>query len=261
MSQTQNPIGKIIKLVVGVVILIIMAFSMNEIGEDVSAGEIVVIQYPLSGTLKVVKEQGFAWQLFGRATHYKKSTQYWFTADQQKGEADEETRTNNSLPIIFNDGGSGSVSGSIRYDMPLDDKSIIKLHATYGSQEAIENQLIRPVMQKSIYFSGPLMSSKESYAEKKNELFAFIEDQASEGVYKTKSREIKGIDPLSEKEKTVTVVEILETAGRKLRQELSPVKKYGMVLGNLAINQIDYNKTVKDQIDAQQKSTMAVQTA
>jgi hypothetical protein len=263
MSQEVSNAGKLIKLFFGVIFLVIIGFSLGSVGEDVSAGEIVVIQYPISGDLKVVKEAGWTGQWWGTATHYKKSTQYWFTADKQKGENNDsdEPRTNNSLPIIFNDGGSGSVSGSIRYDMPLDDQSIIKIHSTYGSQEAIENQLIRPVMQKSIYFSGPLMSSKESYAEKKNELFAFIEDQASEGVYKTKSREVKGIDPLSEKEKTVTVVEILENAGVKLRQEVSPVKKYGMVLGNLAINKIEYNDVVKAQIDAQQKSTMAVQTA
>jgi hypothetical protein len=263
-KQAQNNIGKIIKLVFVLIFLVAGALSLGSIGEDVGAGEIVVIQYPVTGTLNVVKEQGFAWQLFGRAQHYKKSTQYWFTASSNNtGETpDEESpKANNSIPIIFNDGGSGSVSGSIRWDMPTDNKSIIRIHSTYGSQEAVENQLIRPTMQKSIYFSGPLMSSKESYAEKKNELFGFIEDQAKEGVYKTRSKELKGIDPLSEKEKTVTVVEILEKNGLKLRQEVSPVKKYGVYVGNLSINQIDYNEVVKKQIDNQQKSTMAVQTA
>ena len=33
--------------------------------------------------------------------------------------------------------------------------------------------------------TGPLMSSKESYAEKRNELLRLMEDQVQRGVYRT----------------------------------------------------------------------------
>lgn len=39
--------------------------------------------------------------------------------------------------------------------------------------------------------TGPLMSSKESYAEKRTNLIRFIEDQISNGVYKTAQKDIK----------------------------------------------------------------------
>jgi regulator of protease activity HflC (stomatin/prohibitin superfamily) len=147
-------------------------------------------------------------------------------------------------------------------ELPLESKAIIALHTNFGSQEAIEHELVKTVLQKAVFMSGPLMSSKESYAEKRNELINYIEDQASHGVYKTTQRDDKTIDVFTNAEKVITVVEIQkDSKGGFARVEKSPLQRYGVSLSNLSINGVDYDKAVEAQIKQQQNLVMQVQTA
>jgi hypothetical protein len=242
-------------IVIGVFIVLGLIF-VPLIWEDVDAGEVVVIQDPFDGNLHTYTEPGWVWQLFGRATHYRKSNQFWFSSPKEEGETDK------SIAVKWNDGGHATISGSVRYDLPLSSEQIIKLHSTFGSQEALENQLIKTNIEKSVYMTGPLMTSKESYAEKRNDLIFYIEDQASRGVYKTKQVEVKEADPLTGEEKLVTKVEIVEkTPGQPIRQEESPIAGYGIRLYNISINGITYDATVEKQIQNQQQALMSVQLA
>jgi regulator of protease activity HflC (stomatin/prohibitin superfamily) len=252
----QNQVKNIVKIVVVSVLAITTLFVAPKLFEDVDAGEVVVIQDPFDGELHVNTEPGFVWQGGGRATHYRKSNQFWFSAPTEEGS------TNLSIPVKWNDGGHASISGSVRYDLPTDQESLIKIHSIFGSQEALETQLIKTNIEKAIYMTGPLMTSKESYAEKRNDLIFYIEDQASRGVYKTKQIEVKEVDGLTNEEKMVTKVEIVEkTPGQPIRQEESPIKSYGVRLYNISINGIEYDKSVEKQIQTQQQAIMNVQTA
>src|SRR5258706_5734581 len=110
--------------------------------------------------------------------------------------------------------------------------------------------------------TGPLMSSKESSAEKRNDLLSFIEDQSINGVYRTKQEDVKVHDDLMNTDKTVTVVKIVQDEkGLPMRQEISSVKVYGVNLQGLALNSIDYDVEVENQIKVQQQAYMQVQTA
>ncbi|MCB0697512.1 MAG: hypothetical protein KDC07_09120 [Chitinophagaceae bacterium] len=255
----RNSIGRISlrKKIIGAVLgitLIVLTFSIGGLFEDVDAGQIVVIQAPITGKLSVYKEPGWVGQWFGKATHYEKSAQFWFNTTKN---------VDRSIDVRWNDAGTAKISGSVRYKMPLSDDRIIELHSIYGSQEALENDLIETNIKKSIYMTGPLMSSKESYAEKRSYLIQLIEDQAARGVYQTIQKDIKAVDPISGQEKTVTVVEIQydTTNGNTPRQEVSPLKRYGITLSHLSIEGIKYDDKVESQIEAQRKATMEVQTA
>jgi regulator of protease activity HflC (stomatin/prohibitin superfamily) len=249
------------KVVLGIITGVILLFTLVSAGklyEDIDAGEIVVIQDAWDGDLHVYKTPGMVWQGWGKATHYKKSNQFWFTVELDG----KDTVENKSIPVKWNDGGTANVSGSVRYDLPLSDVQMVAVHSTFGSQEAIERDLIKTNIEKAIGMTGPLMTSKESYAEKKNDLIYYIEDQASKGVYRTKQVSVKEIDPITEAEKTVTKVEIInDTKGLPFRQEVSPIASYGVKLYNISIKDMHYSADVEAQIRTQQQATMQVQTA
>jgi hypothetical protein len=134
-------IKKILGIVFGVLMLILTVTFAGRMNEEVDAGEIVVIQDPIDGELHIYNQPGLYWQNFGKATHYKKSTQFWFTKPDA---AKKEDTPDQSIKIRFNDGGHAAISGSVRVDLPTDDQSIILLHTKYGSQDAIEQQLVKP---------------------------------------------------------------------------------------------------------------------
>lgn len=241
-----------------IAIIFVLIFS-GRIFENVKADEIVIIQDPIDGDLHVYTTPGMKYQNFGKATHYKKAFQYWFTKAEDQGEERDQ-----SIKVRFNDGGHANISGSVRCELPLDIDNMVQLHTKFGSQHAIEQELVRTIFEKAVYMSGPLMSSKESYAEKRNQLISFIEDQALRGVYKTRTRDEKTKDPITGAEKTVTLVEIIVDPagpGGYARQEESPLQTFGVRAYNLSINDMTYDETVEKQIASQQKAIMEVQTA
>jgi len=241
----RNPVGVIASIVSIVVVgIIVIAFAGN-IFENVDTDEIACIQSPIAGKLAWYTDAGIKWQGFGKVTKYKKRSIYQFKTS-----------------VRFNDGGHGTMMGSVQYEMPLNKDYLTKVQNKFSNQASLETQLIQTIVNKAIYMTGPLMSSKESYAEKRNYLISYVEDQISNGVYKTISKEVKTNDQMTGAEKTVTLVEIVkDSSGLLARQEESAIKDFGIRTFNFAIDQLPYDKAVEDQIKQQQQITMDVQTS
>jgi len=254
-QEESFPVKRIVSLVLVVVAGVFALFSIGSFVEKVDATEVLVVQDLLDGDLHWYSSPGLKWQGWGRVTKYHKRSQYWFST---KKDLDQ------SIKVRFNDGGHGKVSGSIAWEMPSDDKSLNVLHTKYGSQTSVEQQLIRTIVEKSVYMTGPLMSSKESYAERRNDLIKYIEDQISNGIYQTRTDTVKEVDTMTGQPKTVNYVRLVEEKDRPgifLRQESSPLHEFNVRTFNLSLNSVTYDKEVEDQIASQQQATMQVQTA
>lgn len=258
-KQDSGLTGLIVKLVLGLVVVLAGILLISCTVTTVHADEIVVKQSITGGKLDVWTDPGPHMTWFGHITRYKKSAQYWFSAKEDEGKT-----TDDAIKVRFNDGGHGNVSGSLRYFLPLDPNKMIQLHMTYGSMQAIDHELVRQVVNKSVFMTGPLMSSRESYAEKRNDLIADITDQIQFGVYRTEHEQVKIVDPLTNQEKVVDIVRPKQKDGAPNgidREEDSPLTKFGMSTSNITINGIDYAKEVEDQITQQQAAYNAVQQA
>lgn len=235
---------RIVSAAFAVIVTLFVLFTIPRLVENVSASEIVVVQAPFSGKLTWYKSPGTIPQWWGTVTSYPKRSTSEF-----------------EISVRFNDGGHGTMQGSVQWEMPLDDKNLTSLHTQFGSPDAIQKQLVEKVISKSVYMTGPLMSSKESYAEKRNYLINYVEDQIAHGVYKTIQREAKVPDPLTGQEKSVVIVDIVLVNNIPQRQEESVLDRYGIVTSNFAIKGLPYDEQVEKQIQEQQKITMQVQTA
>lgn len=241
--QEENSIG-IFKLVLFIVGGIVALWSVFNIFEMNNSNQIMVVQNPFTGKLSWYTDAGIKVQGFGKVTKYPKREIYEF-----------------KTPVRFNDGGHGTMYGSVSYELPMDEKSLTNIHVKFGSINSLENQLVATVVSKSIYMTGPLMSSKESYAEKRNYLIQYVEDQIQNGVYRTISKEAKTTDQMTGVEKTVTVVEICTKNGIPERQEDPAMAYFGIKTFNFAINELPYDAAVETQIKQQQQLAMDVQTA
>lgn len=247
MEKLRNLIqntSKVFAIGVAVAVLFVGLILSSLIVENLDADQIMVVQSPFSGELTWHTDAGIKPQYFGKVTTYPKRSIYRFETS-----------------VRFNDGGHGTMFGSVQYEMPLDKKNLTALHVRFGSQEAIQKQLIETITNKAVYMTGPLMSSKESYAEKRNYLIHYVEDQISNGVYKTFQRELKTKDAMTGSDKTVTVVEIAIKNGIPERQEEAVLGSFGIKAFNFAIDKLPYDEAVETQIKQQQQITMDVQTA
>lgn len=236
--------SKTLAFLVAMTLVAVMVLS-GQLFQSVDADQIVVIQSPVSGKLTWHVNPGIKWQGFGKVTTYLKRSIYSFTNK-----------------IRFNDGAHGDLSGSIQYELPLVPEALTGIHVRFGGQDAVQKQLIQTVVDKSTYMTGPLMSSKESYAEKRNALIWYVEDQVGNGVYRTKQREERTIDPITGVEKTITIVEIMmDKAGRPQRQEEAVLASFEIKPFNFSITNVVYDPQVEQQIATQQQAVMDVQTA
>jgi hypothetical protein len=235
---------RVLALTIGIVILFLASILSFWIVENVDAKNILVIQDAVDGDLNWYKSAGIKLQWFGTATEYEKLQTYEF-----------------EIPVRFNDGGHGKVIGSVNYELPLDDSLLTTIHTKYGSKESVQDNLVKVVTNKCVYMTGPLMSSKESYAEKRTSLIFYIEDQIKNGVYKTIQKDVKTKDPITGVDKTVTVAEILiGKDGKPERQEVAVLAQYGIITSNFAVTELPYDETVENQIKQQQVINMNVQT-
>lgn len=256
-SDDLNMTKLIMKIVAGVVVLILgIVFIANSV-TTVAADEIVVKQNFFDGKLQVWSTPGVHWQNFGRLTVYKRSAQYWFDVKDADPNIKDSKPIDGTIQVRFNDGGHGNVGGSLRYDLPTDESRMLKLHSTYHSMENINHELIRQVVNKSVFMTGPLMSSRESYAEKRADLINYISDQILHGVYRTERHTVKEVDIISGQEKTVD--KVVPKEGE--REEKSPIEIFGINAYNITISRINYDPAIEKQIEQQQQATMAVQQA
>lgn len=223
--------------------------------EMLDSTDIMVIQYP-NGKLVAAVEPGWYMQWFGSVTKYPLRSQFSFSAALDQGEA-----RNESLKLRFNDGGHANVSGVVSWEMPVDHENLIRLHRKFGNIKSVEQQIIRPTLESAAYTSGPLMSSTESAAEKRNLLLQYMQDQAKNGTYQTRTVSLKVPDPLTGIEKTVNAAEIVLQGGIPVREQDSAAKVFGINLLPMTINQIKYDDAIEAQITQRQVSIQAVQIA
>lgn len=297
--MTGKDTVRIFSIAAGLIALLILGFGASSIVENVDAGEIVVIQDALDGELHVHTEPGLVMQSFGTVTTYQKSNQFWFEP-KVKGDTDDGAIRRGCFRMRFNDQGTAEICGSATFDLPTDEKSVLALHDKFRSMEGVIQRLVKTGIDKSIYNTGPLMSSRESANEKRGKLIQYVIDQATIGVYQVEVIDEEVVD--LEAEPVVTVVMVPEPKvgkdgtvelneegnpimhsvpkkrivsatkvvkasrpkfenGLPLVQEESALTASGIRLYNLTINAIAYDDRVKKQIDQQQEAIMSIQTA
>lgn len=247
----------IIALIMSGIAIVFLMFLGPKLIESLDNTQVMVVQNPINGALTWHTTGGLKWQGFGTITKYNKQSQFWFSSKTDQGR-----RADESIKTRFNDGAHANISGSFSWVMPTDEKTLTELHTKYGGQNPVEQQLIRTVVEKAVYMTGPLMSSGESYASRRNELLTYVDDQMCRGVYRTESVDERTKDPMTGVEKTVRIVKLIKDRnGNYEREDVSPLSALGIKTFNLSFNEVKYDDAVERQINAQQQAIMDVQTA
>ena len=259
---------KLFGIGLGIILLVGGWVMGNNLVENVPAGYIAVIQSPISGQLTVHTEPGLKMQNFGSVTLYPRSGTFSFEqpVDPNDKSSQQHYRPSedNSLKITFNDGGEAWVSGSIRYDYPLDAEQITVLHKMFSNHTNVLNGLIRTTVERSVYMSGPLMTSIDSFMSRRADLPKIIEDQARNGLYEVVTREITIEDEFTKERKTIRQADpVKDTAAPNglRRQEESLLSRYGLNLSNFTVNNISYSQQVQQRVDALFNAASDIQIA
>lgn len=242
---------------VGIVAIAALAVT-PKLFENVNPDEMVVIQSPVDGRLDWYTTAGMKWQGFGDVTTYYKRSTYEFMPIGEGG----GRKLAGGIEVRFNDGGHGTMFGSVQFEMPQADDKLNLIHSRYRTMDQVKKQLIETVTNKAIYLVGTLMSSKESYAEKRNDLIHLVADQIQNGIYRTRQKREWIKDPITGVDKEIVAAEIvMGRDGHPERQEESVLNYYGIRSFNFTIVRLPYDESVEAQIKQQQQITMDIQTS
>ncbi len=252
------------------ILLILAGCGISCVGmfENVPAGFICVIQSPIDGELTVYTEPGLKLQKFGKVTLYPRAGVFEFNQPVDPNDTSQVRYYNpaqdDSLKITFNDGGEAWISGSIRYEYPLEVKKMEVLHKMFYGHDNVKRGLIEKTVERSIYMSGPLMSSIDSFMSRRADLPKVIEDQARNGLYDVITRDIIMEDEFTKEKKTIKQAEPIKDSGSPgglKRQEESVLSKYGITLSNFTTNNISYSPKVQQRVDALFAAASDIQVA
>jgi hypothetical protein len=243
-DEIRGYVSKGTRIAFGLVIAGILLAVVFKSFFSVNNHEVVALTYP-TGHVQFFTSPGIYAQWLGHVTEFEKRQKYDF----------EET-------IQFSDGAHAKISGSVQYQMPLDNPSLNKIYALYPSPEAIQKGLIETNLQKAVYLTGRMMSSKESYAERRGDLLSYMEDQLAHGPYQTRTHAVEIPDTLDDtKTRSVTVTEVaVNAAGQQMRQEQGVFEQFGVGTSNFNFK-VEYDPQVEAQIQQQQQLAQAINTS
>ena len=257
---------KLFGIILGIIAVVFIS-TLPMLVEDMDKSKIGVNQIPITGTYEYWTNGGFQWQKYGNVAVYDKTSQIWFNEvlkDKEGNVLVDNSLENPAMAITYNDKGKGFVLGSVRVEMPLEQKFLERIQTHYGSQERLIKDLVKPTLGKVVISCGPLMSSLESVSEKRTDLIALITDQLNYGVYKTRVKTIETINSLTNEKQLQRIAETIPDSvapnGLK-RQEESPFAFYGLKVSQLSINDLEYESATLAQISKQREADMSIVTA
>jgi hypothetical protein len=221
------------------------------------AGERTVIQYPW-GALVVKFTPGIYVKFFGSTEVYRDVITYDFDKSNARGEASLDYP---GINVRYQDGGTGKVFGKARFALPNEEATMIRLHKDFRSNEAVAYKLIKTLVEESMNLTAGLMTSEESYAEKRSIFTQWAEEQIASGKFYTILETIEEKHEATN-ESVMRKVPVIQYGEDKLpKHHNSDFKAYGITVSGFQITDWDFEQKTLEQISRKREATMGIITA
>lgn len=220
-------------------LLLILLFSIS----SNDGGYRTVVQWP-SGAMEVKFEEGWFIAPFAKETKWGNVVSY----DMENG-----------INVRYQDGGQGTIDGTVRAQLPNDEASMLKIHREFLSEDGLINKLFIPEIKQALNQTAGLLTSEEAYAEKRSYIADWAEAIMEKGRFVTKveQKELVMTDGTKQR-KNVPVIS--EKDGQPLHQG-SPFKDYGLSVSGFQVTNIDFEAATQKQINSKRDAEMGSITA
>lgn len=219
------------------VVAISMAIGINDNGYR------TVVQWPTGKTF-VKFEPGMYFQWFGKATTWKNEVPYEIEG--------------NGIQVRYQDGGRGSVDGTMIVSLPDNEEQMLEVHRVYRSEIGLQDRLLTPELKQALNSTAGLMTSEEAYAVKRNDYREYTLDQMVEGLFMTElvKREVTTIEG-KEQAREVPIIRLDPTTGAPMHND--PVlSNYGLKIASFQITDWSFAPETETQINNKRSAEMAI---
>lgn len=246
--------------VVAAIIAIVLFKSI--IGYN-SATQLLVKQSP-TGSLSCVDHAGFYFKGFASIYSYDRTKDFYFNSSTEKvkgegwegGEDDED-----DISVTLSRNANADISGYLKYQLPTDCESLVKIHKEQRSDKKLKHDLIRNSVLSAVRKTAPLFTAEEAKVTKIAEFRRLAEDQLTEGEYLTTIEvltEKAGDDELDNEGKVIKKAETqeykvtklkLDANGNRILTKPSALRLYGIKTLQFEIQNVKLDQKAQQQLD------------
>ena len=193
---TQASTGLIVKIVAILLAIILFIYTLSQSFFYAEPGYIYHVR-TLTGSEEVVTEVGYKFYPFGRYNAWKRAMTVQALVGANHNAIYAEQDSNNSsaslppMSIMFLDQVDAHAQATVRFSIPSDKESFLKLAHEYRSPENLLRTALMPAFKETLQANASLMTAEEYYGGGRTEFNSEFENQMSNGIYLVKREEIK----------------------------------------------------------------------
>ena len=150
-----------------------------------------------SGSEEVITDIGYKFYPFGRYNAWKRAMTVQSEIGASGNAIRAEKDSNNSsanlppLSIMFLDQVDAHAEATVRFSIPSDPESFLRLAHEYRSPENLLRTSLMPSFKETLQANASLMTAEEYYAGGRTEFNAEFEKQMNGGIFLVKREEIR----------------------------------------------------------------------
>ena len=214
------------------ILLFIGAVSIKSIVQTNSSDRYEVKQAAVTGDLSIRTEPGMYGQWFGSIAAYPFVEDYHFSIRD----------------VLFRDGSTADISGTVKYRMPTTFEERIALHREVKSFDTVERELVPKATEGALMQAAKLFGAEEVYSTDSAEFIQIFNGQLVDGIYKTiRAGQINKV--------------ALDEEGNPRIAKPSVLTTFGIEVVNIEIGKIDFDEKtdalIQSRKDAEQQETLA----
>ncbi len=151
----------------------------------------------LLGNEEVVTDVGYKFYPFGRYNAWKRAMTVQAANDPSNKMISAENDSDNTsanlppMSIMFLDQVDAHAEATVRFAIPSDQESFLKLAHEYRSPENLLRTSLMPAFKETLQANASLMSAEEYYAGGRTQFNSEFETQMSNGIFLVKREEIE----------------------------------------------------------------------
>ncbi len=240
----MNP-RTVIGLIVGGAVALFLGITIV-VGTEKNDDSNWQVEQTTGGTIIMHDEPGWYWKGFGDVWTWPRAYQDTFS----------------NVRATFNDGGTGTMNGTIRYRLPTGAEQRRELHREFGGNIANVHQAVISHLINCVKVTGPVMSGSEHQSARKGEFYNLVYEQLAEGLYQTVRVERTLQDQFDTQGNPITVFAteiITDDEGNPLIETASPLDQYGIEVAQFSIESTDYDGATLKQFSAKKDALLAAE--
>jgi len=265
-----------VKLFIGVIFVLGLIYVLSQSVFYAEPGYIYHVR-TVTGNEEVVTEVGYKFYPFGRYNSWKRAMTVQALSGSAINSINAETdnaQTSASLPpmsIMFLDQVDAHAEATVRFSIPSDTVSFLKLAHEYRTPENLLRTALMPAFKETLQANASLMAAEEYYGGGRTEFNSEFENQMNNGIYLVKREEVRvtgaranasanaalGTDQerYGEDEKTIFVVQkVLDESGQPKRKSQRFVD-FGITIVSALVTDMQPNQKFIERMQLKQKAS------